>query len=590
MNEKKANRKKAWLLNVVNSVLCCSLAATGAVAQTGFSPPQNLTNTLSDSSSPQIATNGSYAYLVWREASTASSQDGEIHFARSLDAGKSFGLAANLSNTFENSFSPQIAASGSDVYVIWNEPNVVYLRHSMDGGETFGQVQDLTTPFGILTTGASSIAASGDAVWIIWSRLGEIFVSRSTDKGTNFTTGQNISNTPTGSIAPQIAVSGSNVYAAWVETLGPNSEIYFSQSIDSGMNFAPATNISVSSGSSSPVTLEAEDANVWIAWSDRTTGNNEILFARSADLPANFEASQNLTNNLSQSLDPWLKAKGGKVYLARADLPADNSTGGVNEVYLMISHDSGLTFDSSQNISNTPTMSSASARIGVTDSVVCVVWTDAVPGGSRDIYSTYLETVVSDPPPAMLSVLPDSARQGDVVEVIIRGSHFKEGAQVSCGGAGITVNSTHFNSDAEVTAQFTVSPNADLGPRDLSLINPDNKSTTLPASFTITSASALTLIEITRADILQGMDTWKPNGSNSGYNSLLAHLDNAERALLQQPPDLARAVNQMDAFYIKIGNMCKGKKPELSASLYSTLYHDYTAIMNSLGATPKPAH
>jgi hypothetical protein len=45
----------------------------------------------------------------------------------------------------------------------------------------------------------------------------------------------------------------------------------------------------------------------------------------------------------------------------------------------------------------------------------------------------------------------------------------------------------------------------------------------------------------------------------------------------------------MDAFYIKIGNLAKGKKPEITPALYTTLYSDYAMVMGSLGGTVKPA-
>ena len=54
-------------------------------------------------------------------------------------------------------------------------------------------------------------------------------------------------------------------------------------------------------------------------------------------------------------------------------------------------------------------------------------------------------------------------------------------------------------------------------------------------------------------------------------------------------PTCATAINQMDAFYIKIGNLAKGKKPEITPALYTTLYNDYAMVMGSLGGTVKPA-
>jgi hypothetical protein len=107
------------------------------------------------------------------------------------------------------------------------------------------------------------------------------------------------------------------------------------------------------------------------------------------------------------------------------------------------------------------------------------------------------------------------------------------------------------------------------------------------------SASALMLIEITRTDVNVGAGNGallasSSDSSKSNFKSLLAHLENAERALLLQPADLATAINQMDAFYIKIGNMAKGKKPEITTALYMTLYNDYAMVMASLGGTVKP--
>jgi hypothetical protein len=96
------------------------------------------------------------------------------------------------------------------------------------------------------------------------------------------------------------------------------------------------------------------------------------------------------------------------------------------------------------------------------------------------------------------------------------------------------------------------------------------------------------LIEITRADVVAGA----VNGgflAGSSYNALLAHLENAQNALSQQPADLATAINEMDAFYIKIGNMAKGNKPEITPAFYTTLYNDYALVMASLGGTVKPA-
>jgi hypothetical protein len=593
MNQKEGTclkKRMKRMIHIAVFVLCCLLISTPSHSESNFSVPQNLSNSLSDSMTPQVATSGSQVYLVWTET---SANDGEVYFSRSLDGGKLFSAPLNLSETFENSTAPQVAASGPDVYVIWNEPGVVYLRHSSDGGETFGASQDLTASFGILTNGAASIAASGANVLIAWNQtIGaqtDILVSRSIDKAANFAPALNISNSSGNSANSQLALSGSTVYAAWVEqvTVPLGSDVYFARSMDGGISFEAPRNISANSGSSTPVTVEADGANVWMAWSDRVSGSEEILYVRSIDGGANFEATQNLTGNASRSFAPALKAKGANVYLAWADALPDTPTSIVNEIYLLTSADSGSSFDPVRNISNSTTLTSATPKISLTESVLCLVWTEVATGGKREIYSSYLETAVADPVPTLLSISPSSAKQADTVEVAIGGSNFKAGAQLNFSGSGITVNSVSFHSSSELSANLTVALNAPLGLRDLILTNPDSKTATLPGAFSVTSASALTLIEITRLDLNNGVTIGGFFGDSQSYHSLLDRLENAETALLQQPPDLATAINEINIFYIKIQKMAEAKKPGLSPSLYATLYNDCAAILNSLGATPQ---
>src|SRR5437870_5662778 len=90
--------------------------------------------------------------------------------------GQSFGAPINLSGTADWSGLPQIAASGSNVYVAWTE-------------------------------GASQLGS------------GEIFFKASNDGGLTFTAPQNLSSNVTDSSWPQIAVSGSNVYVVWQDVV-----------------------------------------------------------------------------------------------------------------------------------------------------------------------------------------------------------------------------------------------------------------------------------------------------------------------------------------------------------------------------------
>jgi hypothetical protein len=94
-----------------------------------------------------MATSGNNVYVVW-----PSNQTGhlEIVFRASSDNGQTFTDKVNLSNTPNmDSIDPEIAASGSHVFISWwedfgNGTRVPFLKVSNDNGLTFGSVLSLS--------------------------------------------------------------------------------------------------------------------------------------------------------------------------------------------------------------------------------------------------------------------------------------------------------------------------------------------------------------------------------------------------------------------------------------------------------------
>jgi len=589
----------------VVSLLCLVVLLQGFApqAEAAFSTPTNLSRTIQDSSDQQVASSGSHVYIVWRDNPNDTVLNPEILFARSSDGGKTFPTAwENLSSTPSTSAAPWVAASGQHVYVIWSESSGAatdgyYLRYSNDFGVTFGAPRNLTTLFGVPPFGNCAMAASGNNVLLSCTQSvsgnNEIVVARSNDNGTTFSSPQNVSLSPSSvSVKSRIAASGSNVYVAWEEGIGAASEIFLARSVDNGVSFGTPTNMSNAVGSSISATVDADGSSVWLAWSDRSGGTDEVFYRRSADGGANFSAVGNLSNTPSGSSTPSVKGKGSQVYVAWADAPTSNPTSNLPDVYLRSSSNGGMTFDESTNISNSAMVNSNQPRVGLTDLAVSVFWGE--PASFREIYYSYQELSVPVPPPSMLSLTPASGMQTQAVDVVLSGAGFQGEPQWQLSGTGVTVTDVEFVSATAMKGKLHVALNAAPGGRNLTVSNPDGQSATLNGAFTVMSASALMLIEITRADVNMGIGNGgllasSSDSSNSSYKSLLAHLENAERALLHQPADLATAINQMDAFYIKIGNLAKGNKPEITQAFYATLYADYAAVMDSLGGTVKPA-
>ena len=86
-----------------------------------FDQPINLSNSIGNSSNPEVAASGNNVYVVWSDTNGAKGENGDIFFSSSRDRAGSFGEPINLSDNSQNSINPQVSASGSNIYVFWND-------------------------------------------------------------------------------------------------------------------------------------------------------------------------------------------------------------------------------------------------------------------------------------------------------------------------------------------------------------------------------------------------------------------------------------------------------------------------------------
>ncbi|MGH8556278.1 MAG: IPT/TIG domain-containing protein, partial [Methylococcales bacterium] len=87
-------------------------------------------------------------------------------------------------------------------------------------------------------------------------------------------------------------------------------------------------------------------------------------------------------------------------------------------------------------------------------------------------------------PPSVATVSPANGEQGQSLTVTINGSNFQNGASSNF-GAGITVNATNFVSASRLTAAITIAGNAAVGPRTVTVSNPDNQTAQLANGFDV---------------------------------------------------------------------------------------------------------
>ena len=354
---------------------------------TTFGPTINLSNITGLSRNPQIAAVGDNVYVTWDDNTLGNF---EIFFRASDDNGQTFGPTINLSNNPTDSFLPQIAAVGDNVYVTWGDTDTgsllgsdIFFAESEDNGQTF------TTSINLSNSGSSSmpqIAAIGDNIYVTWLRSisgsFDIFFAESDDNGQTFTTPINISNstgdTPFTEL-PNIAAVGDNVYVPWQDNTPGNDEIFFRASDDNGQTFSPTVNVSNNAGPSllpQIVAIETINGNfVYVTWEDSTLGNFETFFRTSDDNGQTFGPTINVSNNTGFSQWPQIAAVGDNVYVTW-----DDNTLGNFEIFFRTSDDNGQTFGPTINVSNNTGFSQSPKIVAIINHIY-VTWEELLGNG-----------------------------------------------------------------------------------------------------------------------------------------------------------------------------------------------------------------
>jgi hypothetical protein len=324
---------------------------------------------------PSRVVNAPNAYVVWQDTTAGNI---EIFFR----ASQSFGSPINVSNTTGNSVLPQIATSGNNVYVTWQD-NItpgnsdIFFAVSNNNGTSFGSPINISNSAG--GSDSPQIAAVGNNVYVTWRDNitpgnSDIFFAVSNNNGGSFGTPINLSNNAGSSITPQIAVSGNNVYITWTDNITPgNFDIFFAVSNNNGGSFGTPINLSNNAGFSTQQQIAAVSNNVYVTWTDLTPGNNEIFFAVSNNNGTSFGTPKNISNSAGSSEQPQIAVSGNNVYITWQDFTPGNF-----DIFFAVSDNNGTSFGTPKNISNNAGFS-FQPQIAVSGNNVYITWTDLTP-------------------------------------------------------------------------------------------------------------------------------------------------------------------------------------------------------------------
>jgi hypothetical protein len=255
--------------------------------------------------------------------------------------------------------------------------NVIYLPESFSQGNITSS-QNLSNTPGNSTD--PKISVYNNNVYVVWSDdstgNGDIYFKRSSDNGTTFNTINNISKNNTGSsLGPELAAYSNNIYIVWTDTSSGKSEINYRQSVDMGAKFGGIKELSKTRSINGEFAvfpqIVAFRSNVYVVWQEKVLGGNEIFLRASTDAGNKFTGIKNLSrNNTGDSISPHLAAAGNTILVLWSD-----TSPGKSEIFLRGSIDNGNTFRGVKNVSWSPG-NSYDPQISISGNNVYALWED----------------------------------------------------------------------------------------------------------------------------------------------------------------------------------------------------------------------
>jgi len=329
------------------------------------------------SGGPRIAVSGSHVYVVWSEEEAIG--DYEIYFRRSTDNGATWKTTKHLTANSGWSGDPDIAVSGSNVYVVWTDissgNDEIMFRRSTDDGVTWQAEVNLSNTSGISLE--TRIAVSGTYLCVLWNENGEIYFRRSSNSGGSWNTAKNVSNTAENSNFPAVAASGANVYISYSDYSKGNDEIFFKRSLNNGTSWQNFKRLTNTSGASQNSAISVSGANIYVAWQDNTPGNNDIYFKRSLDSGVTWQTSKKIITNSTSSLNPTLAAGASNLTVVWENEATTNS-----DIFFRTSTDNGVTWQNAKRVANNAG-SSVMASSAANGANLYVTWWDNTPGDNK---------------------------------------------------------------------------------------------------------------------------------------------------------------------------------------------------------------
>jgi hypothetical protein len=230
-----------------------------------------------------IAASGSNVHFVW-----FNNRDDkyDIYYKNSIDGGDTWSDDVQLTNTASAYYNPAVAISGSVVHVAWQDFTdgnwEIYYKCSTDGGINWGADTRLTNNSAI--SNFPTLAVSGSFVHLAWVDYRDggcnIYYKHSINGGANWDSDTCLSDNNYQNIYPSLAVNGSDVHLTFQRLIATNYEIIYNISNNDGIKWGTDLQLTNNPSRSSVPSIAVSGSNVHVIFRDDRDGNSNIYYKR----------------------------------------------------------------------------------------------------------------------------------------------------------------------------------------------------------------------------------------------------------------------------------------------------------------------
>ncbi len=291
---------------------------------TTWGPDTRLSGNPGTADFPTLAVSGTNVHLAFRDQRTGRYGS---YYKRSTDGGRNWGQDVFISDSLLFNWWPAIAAVGPMVYVALNLDTVnseVYFRRSPDNGETWDSIQRISNA--PQRSEDPCIAASDSNVHIVWNEFrhggnghSEVYYRRSSDQGATWGPETRLTYDTAMSYSPTVYPSGSNVDVAWEDNRDGNFEIYHKRSTDYGLTWGPDERLTTDSAVSVYPSIVTDGASIHIVWFG-LSGGAGIFYLHSSDGGASWDSIVPLVSGASSPAFPFIDVEGSVLHVIWKDM------------------------------------------------------------------------------------------------------------------------------------------------------------------------------------------------------------------------------------------------------------------------------